>query len=199
LLYNEIVRLFQKIKQQTNINKFLTKLFSAAAIKRSIAFFSLAAPLFFFLIILNSCNQKKTLFTSLSAEHTGIHFENTINESDSFNILDYLYFYNGGGVAIGDINNDGLQDIYFSSNQGSNKLYLNKGGLQFEDITAKAGVEGKGNWKTGITMADVNGDGLLDIYVCEVGKYKSLHGRNELFINNGPSPVSARTGAGSEV
>ena len=92
-----------------------------------------------------------------------------------------------------------MQDIYFSSNQGSNKLYLNKGGLQFEDITAKAGVEGKGNWKTGITMADVNDDGLLDIYVCEVGKYKSLHGRNELFINNGPSPLSSSREAGGEV
>jgi hypothetical protein len=180
------------LKQQTDINKFLTKLFFSAAIKRLIILLSLSASLFFLLAILNSCNQKKTLFTSLSPQQTGIHFQNTINESDSFNILDYLYFYNGGGVAIGDINNDGLQDIYFSSNQGSNKLYLNKGGLQFEDITAKAGVAGKGNWKTGITMADVNGDGLLDIYVCEVGKYKSLHGRNELFINNGNNTFSDR-------
>jgi hypothetical protein len=180
------------LKQQTDINKFLTKLFFSAAIKRLIILLSLSASLFFLLAILNSCNQKKTLFTSLSPQQTGIHFKNAINESDSFNILDYLYFYNGGGVAIGDINNDGLQDIYFSSNQGSNKLYLNKGGLQFEDITAKAGVAGKGNWKTGITMADVNGDGLLDIYVCEVGKYKSLHGRNELFINNGNNTFSDR-------
>lgn len=159
--------------------------FSVTSFKRSVSFLSLAAPVFFFLILLVSCNQNNTLFTSLSPSATGIHFQNTINESDSFNILDYLYFYNGGGVAIGDINNDGLQDIYFSSNQGDNKLYLNKGDFKFEDITNKAGVAGKGNWKTGVTMADVNSDGLLDIYVCEVGKYKSLEGRNELFINNG--------------
>ena len=88
-----------------------------------------------------SCKHKETVFTSLSASATGIHFQNTINESDSFNILDYLYFYNGGGVAIGDLNNDGLQDIYFTSNQGSNKLYLNKGNFRFEDITHKAGVD----------------------------------------------------------
>ena len=127
------------------------------------------------------------MFSLLPAEKTGIHFENKIEDTDTLNILDYLYYYNGGGVAIGDINNDGLPDIYFTSNQGSNKLYLNKGGFKFEDITNKAGVQGKGNWKTGVTIADVNGDGLLDIYVCEVGGYKNFKGRNELFINNGPS------------
>src|SRR3954464_8097591 len=116
--------------------------------------------------ILFSCKtntEKQTLFTSLPAEETGIHFENRVTDTDTLNILDYLYYYNGGGVAIGDINNDGLPDIYFTSNQGSNKLYLNKGNFQFEDITSKAGVEGKGNWKTGVTLADVNNDGLLDI------------------------------------
>jgi len=127
----------------------------------------------------------KALFSSLPVSLTGIGFENRIADTDTLNILDYLYYYNGGGVAIGDINNDGLADIYFTSNLGSNKLYLNKGNFQFEDITASAGVEGAGNWKTGVTMADVNGDGLLDIYVSEVGDYKSFHGRNELFINNG--------------
>ncbi|MEO6453851.1 MAG: VCBS repeat-containing protein [Ginsengibacter sp.] len=133
-----------------------------------------------------ACKSKNdTLFTSLPVTYTGIDFENTIADTDSLNILDYLYYYNGGGVAIADLNNDGLADIYFTSNQGSNKLYLNKGNLKFEDITAKAGVQGKGNWKTGVTIADVNGDGMLDIYVCEVGKYKSFHGANELFINNG--------------
>ena len=121
----------------------------------------------------------------MPATETGIAFENKITDTDTLNILDYLYYYNGGGVAIADFNNDGLPDIYFTSNQGSNKLYLNKGSFKFEDITDKAGVQGKGNWKTGVTVADVNGDGLLDIYVCEVGGYKSFKGRNELFINNG--------------
>jgi hypothetical protein len=101
------------------------------------------------------------------------------------NILEYLYFYNGGGVAVGDINNDGLVDIYFTSNQGENKLYLNKGDFQFEDITQNAGVKGDGGWSTGVTMTDVNGDGFLDIYVCQVGDYKGLSGKNKLYINNG--------------
>ena len=140
------------------------------------------------IILFAACNSESktnTLFSLLPANQTGIHFENKIVDTAQFNILDYLYYYNGGGVAIGDINNDGLADIYFSSNQGSSKLYLNKGNFQFEDITVKAGVAGSGNWKTGVTMADVNGDGLLDIYVSEVGGYKSLKGRNELFINRG--------------
>ena len=144
------------------------------------------------LLVFISCNREEKFFTVLSPDVTGIYFQNTISETDSFNILDYLYFYNGGGVSIGDINNDGLDDIYFTSNQGSNKLYLNKGGIRFEDITKKAGVAGNGNWKTGVTMADVNADGWLDIYVCEVGKYKSLHGRNELFINNHDGTFSER-------
>ncbi|MFC0772088.1 VCBS repeat-containing protein [Terrimonas alba] len=139
------------------------------------------------LLVFFSCNREEKFFTVLSPDVTGIYFQNTISEADSFNILDYLYFYNGGGVAIGDVNNDGLQDIYFTSNRESNRLYLNKGNFGFEDITDAAGIAGKGNWKTGVTMADVNNDGLLDIYVCEVGKYKSLQGRNELFINNGSS------------
>ncbi|HKO80613.1 MAG TPA: VCBS repeat-containing protein [Chitinophagaceae bacterium] len=139
------------------------------------------------LLVFFSCNREEKFFTVLSPDVTGVYFQNTISETDSFNILDYLYYYNGGGVAIGDINNDGLQDIYFTSNRESSKLYLNKGNFVFEDITEAAGVQGKGNWKTGVTMADVNNDGLLDIYVCEVGKYKSLQGRNELFINNGAS------------
>ena len=144
-------------------------------------FYCLIFPVFF-----SACkNRTTTLFSSLPAKQTGIDFENKISDTDSFNILDYLYYYNGGGVAIGDINNDGLADIYFTSNKESNKLYLNKGNFQFEDITNKAGVQGKGNWKTGVTIADVNNDGLLDIYVCEVGAYKKLQGRNELFINNG--------------
>ncbi len=131
-----------------------------------------------------SCGHKDTLFTLLDESSTNVSFVNHVQDTDTLSILDYLYFYNGGGVAIGDINNDGLPDIYFSSNMGSNKLYLNKGNLSFEDITDKAGVAGAGNWKTGVTIVDVNGDGWQDIYVCEVGRYKNLHGKNELFINN---------------
>lgn len=116
---------------------------------------------------------------------TGVNFQNTLNLTDTFNILDYLYYYNGGGIAIGDLDNDGLDDLYFSSNREGNKLYHNKGDLHFEDLTEAAGVQGAGSWKTGVTMADVNGDGLLDIYLCAVGGYKSLQGRNQLFINKG--------------
>lgn len=101
-------------------------------------------------------------------------------------ILDYLYFYNGGGVAVGDLNNDGLNDLYFVSNQGPNKLYLNKGKFAFTDITTQSGTTGRADWQTGVTMADVNGDGRLDIYVCAVNQFKGLKGVNELYINNGP-------------
>ena len=98
-----------------------------------------------------------------------ISFKNQLTETEEFNIIEYLYFNNGAGVAAGDINNDGLIDLYFTSNQKSNRLYLNRGNLKFEDITESSGVAGKGNWKTGVSMADVNGDGYLDIYVCQVG------------------------------
>ena len=137
-----------------------------------------------------SCNTKPTtLFTAVSKSESGIDFQNRVNDTDSLNILDYLYYYNGGGVALGDFNNDGLVDIYFTSNQESNKLYLNKGNFKFEDITSTAGVRGSGNWKTGVTLVDINNDGLLDIYVSEVGAYKSFTGRNELFINKGETTL----------
>ncbi|MEM6804450.1 MAG: CRTAC1 family protein, partial [Bacteroidota bacterium] len=125
------------------------------------------------------------LFQLKSPEETGIDFVNQVLDTDSMNIIQYLYFYNGGGVAVGDINNDDLPDIYFSANQHSNKLYLNKGELQFEDITESAGVGGKGNWSTGVSMVDINADGFLDIYLCQVGGYKNLEGKNQLFINQG--------------
>ncbi|WP_255399463.1 VCBS repeat-containing protein [Roseivirga sp. 4D4] len=112
-------------------------------------------------------------------------FKNIVSSSADFNILEYLYFYNGGGVATGDINNDGLVDLFFTSNQSSNKLYLNQGDLKFEDISESAGIAGTGTWSSGVAMADVNADGLLDIYVSQVGDYKEAQGRNELYINNG--------------
>ena len=100
---------------------------------------------------------------------TGIDFANNIQYPKDFNIFTYRNFYNGGGVAIGDINNDGLADVFFTSNMGANKLYLNKGDFKFEDITEKAGIVPKGKWSTGVVMADINSDGLLDIYVCNAG------------------------------
>src|SRR5947208_4672746 len=112
-----------------------------------------------------SC-KKPTLFQQISASHSGINFNNTIAENDSINPLDNTNIYNGGGVGIGDFNNDGLQDIYFSGNQVSNKLYLNKGDLKFQDITNEAGVDGKGRWSRGTAVVDINNDGLMDIYIC---------------------------------
>jgi len=146
-------------------------------------------PILTLLIIVSifSCKPEKkereTLFSLLPASLTNVTFTNQLTEDEEFNIIEYLYFNNGAGVAAGDINNDGLTDLYFSASQNANKLYLNKGNLTFEDITESAGVAGSGNWKTGVTMADVNGDGYLDIYVCQVGNYKNFNGRNQLFIN----------------
>lgn len=148
-------------------------------------------PLFFvafiLIIFLGACSPKKSerVFNLLSVSKTNVDFVNKNVVSDSVNILDYLYFYNGAGVAAADFNNDGLVDLYFVSNQGPNKLYLNKGNLKFEDITKKAGVEGTGNWKTGVTIVDINGDGLKDIYVTVVSGYKGFKGKNQLYINNG--------------
>ncbi len=134
-----------------------------------------------------SCHSNiHTLFTSLSSSKTNIDFENNLLDRNGVGILNYIYYYNGGGVAIGDINNDGLPDIYFTANSpGNNKLYLNKGNFKFEDITANAGVAGASDWCSGVTMADINGDGLLDIYVCAIANIHGFHGHNELFINNG--------------
>ena len=150
-----------------------------------------------FLIILIgfiSCKEQSTvvrdvnrsqLFEKLDNDKIGIPFSNLVEDRDSFNVITYRNYYNGGGVAIGDINNDGLSDIYFTANMNSNKLYLNKGNLQFLDITDDAGVQGSMAWSTGSTIADVNGDGLLDIYVCNSGDVAGDKKRNELFINNG--------------
>ena len=132
------------------------------------------------------------LFELLKPEATGVTFANTLPEKADFNPLNYLYYYNGGGVAAGDIDGDGLPDLYFTSNLGPNKLYRNKGNYQFEDITDKAGVADPDGWKTGVTMADVNGDGRLDIYVSGVD-YLTMHGRNVLYINNGNGTFTDRT------
>ncbi|MDE3182294.1 MAG: VCBS repeat-containing protein [Bacteroidota bacterium] len=142
-----------------------------------------ALLIFAFLII--SCNKKneKSLFTLV--DNTNIHFTNSLTETKDFNVFNYRNFYNGGGVAIGDLNNDGLPDIFFTSNQGPNKLYLNKGNMKFEDISAKAGFGNKKQWSTGVVLVDINGDGWLDIYVCNAGNmFDSTLRKNQLFINN---------------
>ena len=136
----------------------------------------------------SSAFSQQPLFKLLDAKATGIKFSNDVNETESLNVLSYEYFYNGGGVAVGDINNDGLPDIMFTSNMGENKLYLNLGHMKFKDITKEACPEllgRSGAWKTGVTMADVNGDGLIDIYICYSGKTDNDTRRNQLFINQG--------------
>ena len=149
-------------------------------------------PYLFLFIFIFSCQKKETLFVKLTSSESNITFRNDLNENEEFNIIEYLYFYNGGGVAAGDINNDGLIDLYFSSNQNSNKLYLNRGNFLFEDITAKSGVESMGEWKTGVNLVDINNDGFLDIYLTRLGGYKKIEGKNELYINNGDLTFSEK-------
>lgn len=147
------------------------------------------------LVAMSGCDRDKPpdkLFELLAPESTGVTFSNNLPEKPGFNILNYLYYYNGAGVAVGDIDGDGLEDLYFTSNLGSNKLYRNKGNYQFEDITARARVADSVGWKTGVTMADVNGDGRPDIFVSGVD-YLGVHGRNVLYINNGDGTFTDRT------
>ena len=142
-------------------------------------------------LVFSACKTEKkepALFKKMDASDTGIRFVNTVTNSEEFNIFNYRNFYNGGGVAIGDVNNDGLADIFFSSNMGDNTLYLNKSNFRFEDVTKKAGVAGTRFWSTGVVMVDINADGLLDIYVCNAGYKKDQKPENELFINQGTGP-----------
>ena len=137
-----------------------------------------------------SCTNGKidthnSLFTLMPQNETNINFINEIIETENINPLQYENSYSGGGVAIGDLNGDGLEDIYFTGNRTANQLYLNKGKLKFEDVTLKSGTQGRESWKTGVTMADVNGDGRLDIYVCHSGDFDGQLRANELFINKG--------------
>ncbi len=136
-------------------------------------------------VLLTGCKQSsKTLFNEIAASKTGVTFKNILQESEQFNVLNYGYFYNGGGVAVGDINNDGLTDIYFTGNMVASHLYLNQGNFKFKNIAQDAKVAAAGLWNTGVTMADVNGDGWLDIYVCRSAANDLDARRNLLFINN---------------
>ncbi|MDY8134746.1 VCBS repeat-containing protein [Aquimarina sp. 2201CG5-10] len=149
----------------------------------------------FIFLILISCNEKnkevviienkETLFTKVSKDITKVDFINKVSNEKEFNIFKYRNFYNGGGVAIGDINNDGLPDVYLTANREKNRLYLNKGDFQFEDLSAISNTTGKNSWSTGVVMVDINADGFLDIYVCNAGNVKGDDQKNELFINNG--------------
>ena len=132
-----------------------------------------------------SCKKEQKVFTELSADNTNIIFSNRIAESDTLNILTYEYVYNGGGVALGDFNNDGLTDAYFTGNTTANQLYLNKGDMKFENITKQAGVDGEGRWSSGVALVDINNDGLLDIYVCATARKVASQRANMLYVNQG--------------
>lgn len=141
-----------------------------------------------YLAIISSCmscqqDTDEVLFSLLDEDESGIKFVNTLVDSPDFNIIEYLYYYNGGGVAAGDLNNDGMVDLYFTGNQVDDALYINQGDLKFVDQSVESGVIKYSGWSTGVTMVDINGDGWLDIYVCRLGRYKMYNDHNRLFIN----------------
>lgn len=138
--------------------------------------------------IFNSCKNKTdvpALFDVLSADKTGLDFANKLKPTIQFNVFDYMYFYNGAGVAAGDFNNDGKVDLFFAANQSDNKLYLNEGNLHFKDVTKEAKIPEDGGWSTGVSVVDINNDGLLDIYVCRVGNYEVLKSHNQFLVCRG--------------
>ena len=150
----------------------------------------------FMILFVLACDQTSApQFELLSSEATNINFQNQLTSTDTFNVYRYRNFYNGGGVAIGDVNNDGLQDIYLTSNLNENKLYINKGNFKFEDRTESAKVGGTKAWSTGVSMVDINADGFLDIYVCNSGDVAGDNKQNELFINNGDGTFSEEAAA----
>jgi hypothetical protein len=135
--------------------------------------------------LLCSCNNNDTLFVTLPSNTTQIKFQNNLTSTADLNILNYLYYYNGAGVAAADFNNDGLADLYFTGNQTEDKLFLNLGELKFKDITSEAHINNALPWTTGVTTIDINNDGFLDIYICKVGKHNSIKGKNLLYVNQG--------------
>ena len=142
-----------------------------------------------FTYFLFNCQKEKPaktyLLQEISSQHTAVNFVNKLTEDENHSIINYIYYYNGGGVATGDVNNDQLPDLFFVSNLGENKLYINKGNFVFEDVSKSAGISGNSDWNSGVTMVDINADGFLDIYVCAVSGLLDFEGQNELFINNG--------------
>ena len=138
-----------------------------------------------FFFQLQGCSSDNVLFTEISSSTSGINFRNAIAETDSINVLEYEYVYNGGGVGIGDFNRDGLADIYFTGSIEKNGLYLNKGNFRFQDITRESRTEGGGSWCTGTAVVDINNDGWQDIYVCTTKKNDPGKRRNILYVNKG--------------
>lgn len=140
-------------------------------------------------LVIVSCTNKRTVyvsfFQSLDSKKTGLTFSNTLKPTPQFNLFSYMYYYNGAGVGAGDFNNDGKIDLFFTSNQGDNKMFLNKGGMKFEDVTLNAEIPQDGGWSTGVSIVDINNDGLLDIYICKVGHFKILDSKNQLLICKG--------------
>src|SRR5690606_16115892 len=159
----------------------------------------LRMKLFFYLCIgllmfaLLACSQEKpTMFSDLSPEQTGITFRNDLVETNERNVLSYIYFYNGGGVAAGDLNNDGLADLVFTGNQKGNKVYINKGNFKFDDITEVTGLHDQKGWSTGVVLVDINNDGWNDIYICRSGEEEALNRSNLLYINNQDNTFTER-------
>lgn len=146
---------------------------------------SLALAISILVIGISCGDRKEKLFRPLDPDQTGIHFANSLNDSPDLNILNYLYYYNGGGVVAADFNNDDLVDLYFVGNQVADELYINKGDLSFERATDRSGIDNATGWSTGATHVDINNDGLLDIYICKVGRYRSIKGKNLLYVNKG--------------
>jgi len=140
------------------------------------------------LLLLSSCRSKSNksfLFNVLDYKRTGLNFSNRLKPTKDFNVFKYMYYYNGAGVGAGDFNNDGLIDLFFTSSQSDNKIYLNQGNLKFRDVTKQAKIPEDGGWSTGVSVVDINNDGLLDIYICRVGNYETLHSKNQLLICQG--------------
>ena len=153
------------------------------------AYITLAATCFF-AVALSSCKPNKAqigpaLFKVLKENETNLHFFNDLKPTPEFNMLKYMYYYNGAGVAAGDFNNDGKIDLFFASNQGQNSMYLNEGNMQFKDVTKQAQIPADNSWSTGVSVVDINNDSLPDLYICRVGNFKILKGRNQLLVCSG--------------